>query len=308
MATGLSGHQAWPMAGALGADGAPPCHSGERILASGSVQLPRFTLLESGSLLVSPAHLADAGTYTCLATNSRGVDEASADLVVWGKAPTSAARLCLPPCLCARCRMDPAWLHGQPDTASYHVWCGMELSGVAKDGHWHVAGWFGWVQTWAVPANATPRNPLGSAGGLSCPPAARTRISDPPQDQSVIKGTKAVMSCGVTHDPSVDVRYVRQGWEGWGDPGTPRPAACLPAWGGSRQMVGASIPSPALVVLQCHLVPCAQGARHAGGTPGPLSLWGAAGYQDSWVPPAQVHLGEGRGTAEPRERPTGAPG
>ncbi|NXV77677.1 SDK2 protein, partial [Atlantisia rogersi] len=95
---------------------------GERILASGSVQLPRFTLLESGSLLISPAHLSDAGTYTCLATNSRGVDEASADLVVW----------------------------------------------------------------------------------------ARTRITNPPQDQSVIKGTKAVMSCGVTHDPSVDVRYL---WE-----------------------------------------------------------------------------------------------
>ncbi|NXI91936.1 SDK2 protein, partial [Psophia crepitans] len=100
---------------------------GERILASGSVQLPRFTLLESGSLLVSPAHLADAGTYTCLATNSRGVDEASADLVVW----------------------------------------------------------------------------------------ARTRITNPPQDQSVIKGTKAVMSCGVTHDPSVDVRYI---WEKDGAP------------------------------------------------------------------------------------------
>ncbi|KAM4674070.1 protein sidekick-2 [Amazona ochrocephala] len=100
---------------------------GERVLASGSVQLPRFTLLESGSLLVSPAHLADAGTYVCLATNSRGVDEASADLVVW----------------------------------------------------------------------------------------ARTRITDPPQNQSVIKGTKAVMSCGVTHDPSVDVRYI---WEKDGAP------------------------------------------------------------------------------------------
>ncbi|NXK65427.1 SDK2 protein, partial [Sylvietta virens] len=100
---------------------------GERVLASGSVQLPRFTLLESGSLLVSPAHLPDAGTYTCLATNSRGADEASADLVVW----------------------------------------------------------------------------------------ARTRITDPPQDQSVIKGTKAVMSCGVTHDPSVDVRYL---WEKDGAP------------------------------------------------------------------------------------------
>ncbi|KAG8505148.1 Protein sidekick-2 [Galemys pyrenaicus] len=94
----------------------------ERILASGSVQLPRFTLLESGSLLISPTHISDAGTYTCLATNSRGVDEASADLVVW----------------------------------------------------------------------------------------ARTRITKPPQDQSVIKGTQASMVCGVSHDPRVTVRYV---WE-----------------------------------------------------------------------------------------------
>ncbi|XP_023672749.2 protein sidekick-2 isoform X2 [Paramormyrops kingsleyae] len=95
---------------------------GERVLASGSVQLPRFTLLESGSLLISPAHISDAGTYTCMASNSRGIDEASADLVVW----------------------------------------------------------------------------------------ARTRITSPPQDQSVIKGTKATMTCGVTHDPSVTIRYV---WE-----------------------------------------------------------------------------------------------
>lgn len=101
----LSGHQAWPMAGVPFADGVPLCHPGERILASGSVQLPRFTLLESGSLLVSPAHLADAGTYACLATNSRGVDEASADLVVWGKVPAS-----VPASPGSACR--PACLHG----------------------------------------------------------------------------------------------------------------------------------------------------------------------------------------------------
>ncbi|XP_016131468.1 protein sidekick-2-like [Sinocyclocheilus grahami] len=94
----------------------------DRVLASGSVQLPRFTLLESGSLLISPAHLSDVGSYTCMASNSRGIDEASADLVVW----------------------------------------------------------------------------------------ARTRITNPPQDQSVIKGTKAAMTCGVTHDPSVTVRHI---WE-----------------------------------------------------------------------------------------------
>ncbi|XP_076856634.1 protein sidekick-2 isoform X2 [Brachyhypopomus gauderio] len=95
---------------------------GERVLASGSVQLPRFTLLESGSLLISPSHLSDAGTYTCMASNSRGIDEASAHLVVW----------------------------------------------------------------------------------------ARTRITKAPQDQSVIKGTKATMTCGVTHDPDVSIRFV---WE-----------------------------------------------------------------------------------------------
>ncbi|XP_051926661.1 protein sidekick-2 isoform X2 [Hippocampus zosterae] len=95
---------------------------GERVLASGSVQLPRFTLLESGSLLISPSHISDAGTYTCMASNSRGIDEASADLIVW----------------------------------------------------------------------------------------ARTRITTPPQDQSIIKGTKAALTCGVTHDPSVNVRHV---WE-----------------------------------------------------------------------------------------------
>lgn len=39
-----------------------------------------------------------------------------------------------------------------------------------------------------------------------CVSTARTRITKPPQDQSVIKGTKAVMTCGVTHDPSVSVR------------------------------------------------------------------------------------------------------
>lgn len=79
-------------------DRPPRCPPGERILASGSVQLPRFTLLESGSLLISPAHLTDAGTYTCLATNSRGVDEASADLVVWGKVPALQVRPCWVQC------------------------------------------------------------------------------------------------------------------------------------------------------------------------------------------------------------------
>lgn len=78
------------------------------------------------------------------------------------------------------------------------------------------------------------------------PPAARTRITDPPQDQSVIKGTKASMSCGVTHDPSVDVRWVPGAGDGAGD---------------ARHRS---------VVLQCHLVPCAQGSRRWV----PCAAWG----------------------------------
>ncbi|OCT60398.1 hypothetical protein XELAEV_18046417mg [Xenopus laevis] len=93
---------------------------GDRILASGSIQLPRFTLLESGSLLINPAHISDSGTYTCTATNSRGADDASADIIVW----------------------------------------------------------------------------------------ARTRITNPPSDQNIIKGTKASMSCGVSHDVNVAIRQL----------------------------------------------------------------------------------------------------
>lgn len=163
------------------------------------MQLPRFTLLESGSLLVSPAHLADAGTYTCLATNSRGVDEASADLVVWGKVPASTP---LSPGSAAWCRTDPAERHGQPPTMPGVGRSCLGTPGVGS-GTWLMAldGY-----KLGCPLLIPPRSPVGSARASSCPPAARTRITDPPQNQSVIKGTKAIMNCGVTHDPSVDVR------------------------------------------------------------------------------------------------------
>ncbi|KAK2111986.1 Protein sidekick-2 [Saguinus oedipus] len=142
--------------------------SGERILASGSVQLPRFTPLESGSLLISPTHISDAGTYTCLATNSRGVDEASADLVVWESSHTAPTPL------------------------------------------------------------LTMLSPLSLS--------ARTRITKPPQDQSVIKGTQASMVCGVTHDPRVTIRYwpllLTPGQRGGGASGSGLPLGKCPHQGG----------------------------------------------------------------------------
>ncbi|XP_072415393.1 protein sidekick-1 isoform X1 [Chiloscyllium punctatum] len=57
--------------------------TGTKILASGSIQIPRFVLLESGGLLIKPAHTEDAATYTCFAANSKGTVNASAELTVW---------------------------------------------------------------------------------------------------------------------------------------------------------------------------------------------------------------------------------
>ncbi|XP_069503689.1 protein sidekick-1 [Ambystoma mexicanum] len=56
---------------------------GNRILASGSVQIPRFILLESGGLQIMPVFLQDAGNYTCYAANSEGAVNGSAALTVW---------------------------------------------------------------------------------------------------------------------------------------------------------------------------------------------------------------------------------
>lgn len=133
------------------------------------MQLPRFTLLESGSLLVSPAHLDDAGTYTCLATNSRGVDEASADLVVWGKAPASTP---VSPGSAAWRGTDPAQCHGQLGAASHRARCGMELSGDTRDGLWPMADGFGWVQTGLTLTDATPQ-PCGQCQGLILSPRSQ---------------------------------------------------------------------------------------------------------------------------------------
>ncbi|KAM6424584.1 protein sidekick-1 isoform 6-T6 [Liasis olivaceus] len=58
---------------------------GNQILASGSIQLPRFRLLESGGLHITPVFLQDAGVYTCCAVNSEGALNASAALTVWNR-------------------------------------------------------------------------------------------------------------------------------------------------------------------------------------------------------------------------------
>ncbi|XP_022356160.1 LOW QUALITY PROTEIN: protein sidekick-1 [Enhydra lutris kenyoni] len=58
---------------------------GKHILASGSVRIPRFMLLESGGLQIAPVFLQDAGSYTCYAANTEGSLNASAALTVWNR-------------------------------------------------------------------------------------------------------------------------------------------------------------------------------------------------------------------------------
>ncbi|KAG5195467.1 hypothetical protein JEQ12_012756 [Ovis aries] len=58
---------------------------GSHILASGSVRIPRFMLLESGGLQIAPVFIQDAGNYTCHAANSEGSLNASATLTVWNR-------------------------------------------------------------------------------------------------------------------------------------------------------------------------------------------------------------------------------
>uniref|UniRef100_A0A8D1V1K8 Sidekick cell adhesion molecule 1 n=1 Tax=Sus scrofa TaxID=9823 RepID=A0A8D1V1K8_PIG len=58
---------------------------GNQILASGSVQIPRFMLLESGGLQITPVFIQDAGNYTCHAANAEGSLRASATLTVWNR-------------------------------------------------------------------------------------------------------------------------------------------------------------------------------------------------------------------------------
>uniref|UniRef100_A0A8D0CSZ8 Sidekick cell adhesion molecule 1 n=1 Tax=Sander lucioperca TaxID=283035 RepID=A0A8D0CSZ8_SANLU len=58
---------------------------GSQILASGSVQVPRFTLLQSGGLQIQPISLQDTGEYTCIASNSEGTINATSMLTVWSR-------------------------------------------------------------------------------------------------------------------------------------------------------------------------------------------------------------------------------
>uniref|UniRef100_A0A671U5A3 Sidekick cell adhesion molecule 1 n=1 Tax=Sparus aurata TaxID=8175 RepID=A0A671U5A3_SPAAU len=58
---------------------------GSQILASGSVQVPKFTLLQSGGLEIQPISFQDSGEYTCIASNSEGTINTTATLTVWSR-------------------------------------------------------------------------------------------------------------------------------------------------------------------------------------------------------------------------------
>uniref|UniRef100_A0A3Q3VZI8 Uncharacterized protein n=1 Tax=Mola mola TaxID=94237 RepID=A0A3Q3VZI8_MOLML len=58
---------------------------GSQVLASGSVQVSRFTLLHSGALEICPVNFEDSGEYVCIAASSEGTINATATLTVWSR-------------------------------------------------------------------------------------------------------------------------------------------------------------------------------------------------------------------------------
>ncbi|XP_037546465.1 protein sidekick-1 [Nematolebias whitei] len=62
---------------------------GAQVIASGSVQVPRFTLLQSGGLQIQPVSFQDSGEFTCIAFNSEGTINATATLTVWSRSVIS---------------------------------------------------------------------------------------------------------------------------------------------------------------------------------------------------------------------------
>ncbi|KAI7810703.1 putative protein sidekick-1 [Triplophysa rosa] len=65
--------------------------NGSQVLASGTVQVPRFTLLESGGLQILPIMLSDAGNYTCSVSNTEGLVSGTAALTVLSRTFVSMA-------------------------------------------------------------------------------------------------------------------------------------------------------------------------------------------------------------------------
>ncbi|KFO76339.1 Protein sidekick-2, partial [Cuculus canorus] len=180
-------------------------------------KLSRFQLLADGSLQISGLVPDDTGMFQCFARNAAGEVQTTTYLAVTSIAPNIT-----------RGPQDSTVIDGMS------VILNCETSGAPRPAiTWQKgkrSGDTGMRASLPSEPCICPAHPclptwpqgilyvLRSADGSLCVPAARTRITDPPQDQSVIKGTKAVMSCGVTHDPSVDVRYL---WEKDGAPLSP---------------------------------------------------------------------------------------
>uniref|UniRef100_A0A3B1IV52 Sidekick cell adhesion molecule 2 n=1 Tax=Astyanax mexicanus TaxID=7994 RepID=A0A3B1IV52_ASTMX len=146
------------------------------------VRLPRYRVLAGGSLQVNGLLPDDTGMFQCFARNEAGEVQTNTYLAVTSIAPNITAG-----------PSDSTVIDGM----SVILHC--ETSGAPRP-----------AITWQKGKMMT-RSSISLSSSLSLSlSAARTRITTPPQDQSVIKGTKATLTCGVTHDPSVSVRFV---WE-----------------------------------------------------------------------------------------------
>ncbi|KAL4658231.1 protein sidekick-1-like [Arapaima gigas] len=174
-----------------------------QLLASGSMQIPRFSLLESGGLQVDPVLPQDTGTYTCYASNSEGAIHASAALTVWSRTSISQAPVDRRVIKGTTAVLDCSATH-DPRVSVRYVWIKDEIEVrpstrgriTLREGSLHIS------QTWSGDIGDYTCNVLSQAGNDS--KSARLEVIELPHSPRNLQA-----SLNATDSRSVDLSWTR---------------------------------------------------------------------------------------------------
>ncbi|XP_078723352.1 LOW QUALITY PROTEIN: protein sidekick-2-like [Lampetra fluviatilis] len=254
------------------------------------LQEGRLRVLPGGALQVSRPRERDSAVYQCVARSAAGEAQSHAHVSVLSFAPNITRGPVEGVLVEGDTVVIPCDVQGAPRPTLTWLKGGVKLSLPASPRRLGVEG---------GPLAAAPRLSLLESGGLRVAPVqmldsgtyacqaknyrgdatasaritvwVRTRISDPPRDKSVVRGGRAELQCGVTHDPAVSVFVA---WEKDGAPlGTGPPSP-------SSSSSSSSLPPGSSVLVSSSSSSSSSAASSSTGG----SLWGAA------VPPTRREL------------------
>ncbi|ELK25098.1 Contactin-6 [Myotis davidii] len=166
--------------------------NGERLGAEERIQV------ENGTLTITMLNVSDSGVYQCAAENKHHTIYANAELRV-------LAFLALSPA-------SPGWaltmgrLRAAPPACTLPQLCSGKVVFVLEDGSLKIQNA---SRSDAGPYTCVATNPFGvarSTGGLVV--KERTIITEPPSPMDVTVGESIVLTCQVSHDPSMEVAFV----------------------------------------------------------------------------------------------------